>query len=104
MLWESSKMEQRYDDVLGIQDGTFGQPSLPNGRDGYTFTEVAKKFRVSHQSLHTWMMHSEAGGPEALVDRSSKLSTSLAQIAGEIEARILELRRHQPGWDPMHLR
>jgi hypothetical protein len=34
MLWESSKMEQRYDAVLGVI------------RDGFTVTEVAQKFGV----------------------------------------------------------
>ena len=32
MVWESSKMEQRYDAVLGVI------------RDGFTVTEVAQKF------------------------------------------------------------
>jgi DNA-binding NarL/FixJ family response regulator len=34
MLWESSKMEQRYDAVLGVI------------RDGFTVTEVAQKLGV----------------------------------------------------------
>ena len=40
MLWESSKMEQRYDAVLGVI------------RDGFSVTEVAQKFGVSRQSVH----------------------------------------------------
>ena len=54
MLWESSKMEQRYDAVLGVI------------RDGFTVTEVAQKFGVSRQSVHTWMQRYEEGGLEAL--------------------------------------
>ena len=43
MLWELSKMEQRFDDVLGVI------------RDGFTVTEVAQNFGVSRQSVHTWL-------------------------------------------------
>jgi hypothetical protein len=42
MLWESSKMEQRYDAVLGVI------------RDGFTVTEVTQKFNVSR--LTRWMV------------------------------------------------
>jgi transposase-like protein len=49
VLWESSKVEQRYDAVLGVI------------RDGFTVTEVAKKFGVSRQSVHTWIQCYEAG-------------------------------------------
>jgi transposase len=91
MLWELSKMEQRYDAVLGVI------------RDGFTVTEVAQKFGVSRQSVHTWLQRYEAGGLEALKERSSRPLTSPAQIEGRIEARILELRRHHPSWGAVHL-
>ena len=91
MLWESSKMEQRYDAVLGVI------------RDGFTVTEVAHKFGVSRQSVHTWLQRYEEGGLEALKERSSKPTTAPAQIEGRIEARILELRRHHPSWGAVHL-
>lgn len=92
MLWESSKMEQRYDAVVGVI------------RDGFTVTEVAQKFGVSRQSVHTWLARYEEGGLEALAERSSRPTTSPAQIEGRIEARILELRRHHPSWGAVHLR
>src|ERR1700684_2450600 len=92
MLWESSKMEQRYDAVLGVI------------RDGFTVSEVALKFGVGRPSVHTWMKRYEEGGLEALAERSSRPATSPAQIAAAIEARILELRRHHPSWGPVHLR
>jgi len=91
MLWQSSKMEQRYDAVLGVI------------RDGFSVTEVAKKFGVSRQSVHTWLHRYEAGGLEALAERSSRPATSPAQIAGRVEARILELRRHHPNWGAVTL-
>jgi transposase len=47
MLWELSKMEQCYDAVLGVI------------RDGFSVTEVAQKFGVSRQSVHTWLQRYE---------------------------------------------
>jgi hypothetical protein len=43
MLWESSKMEQRCDAVLGVF------------RDGFSVTEVATNFSVSRQSTRAWL-------------------------------------------------
>ena len=49
MLWESSKMEQRYDAVFGAI------------RDGSSVTEVAVKFGVSRQAIHSWLKRCQAG-------------------------------------------
>ncbi|MEO9180938.1 MAG: helix-turn-helix domain-containing protein, partial [Acidimicrobiales bacterium] len=91
MLWESSKMEQRYDAVLGVI------------RDGFTVTEVAQKFGVSRQSVHAWMKRYEAGGLEALNEQSRRPRVSPAQIDGQVESRILELRRHHPSWGQLRI-
>ena len=91
MLRESSKMEQRYDAVLCVI------------RDGFNVTEVAAKFGVSRQSVHTWLARYEAGGLAALDDQSSKPRRSPGQIDAAIEARIVELRRHHMGWGPLRL-
>lgn len=91
MLWELSRMEQRYDAVLGVL------------RDGFSVTEVATKFGVSRQAVHAWLKRYEEGGLEALGERSSRPAHSPGQIAAPIEARVLELRRHHPGWGPVHL-
>ena len=60
MLVELSKMEQRYDAVLGVL------------RDGFTVTEVAQKFNVSRQTVHVWLARYEEGGLEALAERSHR--------------------------------
>jgi len=91
MLWESSKMEQRYDAVLGVI------------RDGYSVTEVATKFGVSRQTVHRWLKNYEAGGLEALGEQSRRPKSSPGQITAGVEARALELRRHHPGWGPTSL-
>ncbi len=82
----TSKMEQRYDAVLGVI------------RDGFSVTEVARKFGVSRQSVHAGMARYEAGGLEALAERSRRPKASPGQIDGAVESRILELRRHLPNW------
>ena len=65
MLVELSKMEQRYDAVLGVI------------RDGFTVTEVAQKFGVTRQSVHSWLQRHEAGGRDALAEQSSRPVTVL---------------------------
>ena len=56
MLVELSKMEQRYDAVLGVI------------RDGYSVREVAEAFGVSRQSVHAWLARYENGGLPALAE------------------------------------
>lgn len=91
MLMELSKMEQRYDAVLGVI------------RDGFTVTEVARKFGVSRQTMHVWLARYEEGGLEALGERSHRPVSSPAQIAPSVESRVLELRRHHPSWGQIRL-
>jgi transposase InsO family protein len=89
---ELSKMEQRYDAVLGVI------------RDGYSVSEVARAFGVSRQSVHAWLARYEAGGLPALADRSHRPNTSPLQMDPRVEARVLELRRHHPSWGKVRLR
>ena len=92
MLVELSKMEQRYDAVLGVI------------RDGYTVSEVARAFGVSRQSVHTWLARYEAGGLPALAEGSHRPKTSPLQMNPRTEARLLEVRRHHPSWGQVRLR
>ena len=64
MLVELSKMEQRYDAVLGVI------------RDGYSVAEVAEAYGVSRQSVHAWLARYEKGGVPALADRSHRPRSS----------------------------
>jgi transposase len=76
MLWESSKMEQRYDAVLGVV------------RDGFTVTEVAQKFGVSRQAVHSWLKRYEEGGLEALGERSHRATTARRGKDDAIDAEM----------------
>ncbi len=92
MLRELSKVEQRYDAVLAVI------------REGMRVTEVAEKFGVHRDTVHSWLARYEAGGLEGLQDRSHRPKTSPLQMPAVIEVRVLELRRNRPHWGPMSLR
>jgi transposase InsO family protein len=92
MLRELSKVEQRYDAVLAVI------------RDGMRVTEVAEKFGVHRDTVHTWLARYEAEGLDGLRDRSHRPRSSPLQMPAAIEARVLELRRNRPHWGPMSLR
>ena len=93
MLVELSKMEQRYQAVLEVQV------------DGLRVSEVADKFGVSRQTVHDWLRRYEAGGLNALGDRSHRPSSCPHQMDAGVEARVCELRREHPFWGrPLRLR
>ncbi len=83
--------EQRYKAVLAVTG------------DGKTVTEVAAEWRVSRQTVHTWLARYEAGGLEALGDRSHRPVACPHQMSPELEAMVLELRRWKPYWGPRNL-
>jgi transposase len=86
------KVEQRYDAVLAVI------------RDGMRITEVAEKFDVHCDTVHSWLARYEADGLDGRRDRSPRPKTSPLQMPAVIEARVLELRRNRPHWGPMSLR
>ncbi len=72
--------------------------------DGATVTDVARRNGVTRQTVHEWLRNYAAGGLAGLVDGSSKPHSCPHQMAPEVEARIVELRREQPGWGPITIR
>jgi transposase InsO family protein len=87
MLVELSMVEQRYDAVREVLDGA-------------TVKDVATRYGVDRRTLHRWLVRYANEGLAALTDRSSKPDRCPHQMAPEIEARIVELRRSHPGWGP----
>src|SRR4029077_15690143 len=83
---EMSVTEQRYQAVLAVIS------------EGGTVTEVAGRWGVSRQSVHAWLVRYEAGGLEALADRSHRPGSCPHQMGPHIEARVLELRRVHRSW------
>jgi transposase InsO family protein len=86
-LVDLSMVEQRYDAVREVLDGA-------------TVKDTAIRYGVDRRTLHRWLLRYATEGLAALADRSSKPDRCLHQMVPEIEARIVELRRSQPGWGP----
>jgi transposase InsO family protein len=87
MLTELSVVEQRY---LAVREAL----------DGAEITDVATRYGVDRRTVHRWLVRYANEGLGALADRSSRPDRCPHQIAPEIEARIVALRRAHPGWGP----
>src|SRR2546430_17472243 len=81
---ELSVTEQRYKAVLAVIS------------DGRTVTEVARDWNVSSQTLHQWLARYEEEGMEGLANRSHRQTHCPHQMAPEVEAQVLEMRRARP--------
>ena len=88
MLVELNVVEQRYQAVLEVIN------------DGATVTDVARRNGVSRQTVHVWLKRYATQGLPGLVDGSARPLSCPHQMAPETEARIVEIRRDQPGWGP----
>ena len=87
MLVELGLVEQRYKAVLEVLEGA-------------DVTDVARRYGVARQTVHTWLRNYAARGLAGLVDGSSRPLSCPHHMAPEVEARIIELRREHPGWGP----
>src|SRR5215472_12913746 len=90
MLWELSVTEQRYRAVLEVGAGV-------------PVTEVAERYGVSRQSVHTWLQRYRQDGIAGLEDRSHRVLDHPWRIAAEVEGTICELRGAHPSWGPRRL-
>ncbi len=87
MLVELGVVEQRYQAVLEVLGGV-------------SVTDVARRYGVACQTVHTWLRRYGRDGLAGLVDRSSKPVSCPHQMPAEVEVRIVEMRRAHPGWGP----
>lgn len=71
--------------------------------DGRTITEVAASWGISRQTLHAWLGRYEAGGLEALTDRSHRPWSCPHQMDPDDEVMVWEMRRAHPGWGPVRI-
>jgi transposase InsO family protein len=90
MLWELSVTEQRYRAVLEVGIGV-------------PVTEVAERYGVSRQSVHTWLVRYRQEGIAGLEDRSHQVHHHPWRIPAAVEELICELRRGHPKWGPRRL-
>jgi len=92
VLVELGIVEQRYAAVLAVIN------------DAESVTDVAFRFGVTRQTVHRWLRRYATDGLAGLVDGSAKPLSCPHQMSPETEARIVELRRLQPGWGPRTIR
>ena len=92
MLVELGVVEQRYRAVLEVLD------------EGAAVTDVARRYGVARQTVHEWLRrYANQGGLGGLADRSSRPESCPHQMAPEVEARIVGLRRAHPAWGPSRI-
>jgi transposase InsO family protein len=70
---------------------------------GVPVTEVAERYGVSRQSVHTWLRRYREEGPLGLADRSHRPREHPWRLDAVLEAQICELRRAHPSWGPRRL-
>src|SRR6266542_4944702 len=87
MLTELSVVEQRYLAVREVLDGA-------------RVTDVATRYGIDRRTVHRWLVRYANEGLGALADRSCRPDRCPHQIAPEVEARIIGLRRAHSGWGP----
>jgi transposase InsO family protein len=87
MLVELRLVEQRYEAVREVLEGA-------------SVTDVARRFGVARQTVHAWLVRYACGGLAGLADQSSRPLSCPHQMAPELEARIVGMRREHPRWGP----
>jgi len=83
-------MEQRYHAVMEVISGA-------------PVTEVAGRYGVTRQAVHTWVVKYRMPGLAGLADHSHRPHFQPRQLAAEIEALICQLRGAHPRWGPRRL-
>ena len=71
--------------------------------DGATVVDVAERYGVVRQTVHTWLKNYASDGMAGLVDKSSRPGACPHQTPAVMEARIVELRRAHPRWGPQRI-
>ncbi len=91
MITELSVMEQRYQAVSAVI------------HDGLSVIEVASRFGVSRQTVHSWLLKYEKSGLPGLINHSHKPRSCSHQISAEIDVLICEMRRRNSIWGPKRI-
>jgi transposase len=91
VLVELGLVEQRYQAVREVLD------------DGASITEVARRYGVARQTVHSWLRRYASSGLAGLADRSCRPASCPHQMAPAVETRVVELRRTHPSWGPRRI-
>ena len=87
MLIRLGLVEQRHKAVLEVLGGA-------------SITDVARRYGVTRQTVHSWLRRYGSSGLAGLVSHSSRPTSCPHKMSPEVIARVLELRRAYPGWGP----
>jgi transposase InsO family protein len=90
VLVELSVMEQRYHAVMEVISGA-------------PVTEVAARYGVSRQAVHTWIGKYNTEGSAGLADHSHRPHFQPRQLDSGVEAKICQLRGTHSRWGPRRL-
>jgi transposase InsO family protein len=69
-----------------------------------SFSELCLDFGISRKTGYKWVQRYEAGGVEALVDRSHAPQAHPHAVPGAVIEAVLAIRRRHPRWGPLKLR
>jgi putative transposase len=70
----------------------------------WSMAEVCRRFEISRKTGYKWLDRYEAGGLEALRDRSHAVHHNPRQVSEKVEDAIVEGRGRHPHWGPIKLR
>ena len=65
--------------------------------------EVANRFGVSRQSVHSWLLRYELEGMTGLAERSHRPQRCEHQMSSQVQVRVIELRRQNLFWGPKRI-
>jgi transposase InsO family protein len=71
---------------------------------GASITDVARRYGVTRQTVHSWLKRYAGSGIGGLLDHSSRPASCPHQMRPEVIAQVLELRRAHPSWGPRTIR
>ncbi len=91
MLVKLGLVEQRHKAVLEVMGGT-------------PITDVARRYGVTRQTVHTWLRRYAASGIAGLLDHPCRPASCPHQMPPEVIAQVLGLRRTHPLWGPRTIR
>jgi transposase InsO family protein len=72
--------------------------------EGANVRQLCRRFGISPKAAYKWIARHQAGGFDALADRSRRPASSPARSTAAIEAEILRLRDGHPAWGGRKLR
>lgn len=73
-------------------------------QSGIAFNELCRRFKVSRKTGYKWLERFEAGGMDALEDRSRRPVCSPRKAAESVAQMVIALRLENPAWGGRKLR